>query len=160
MTDTTTVFATISFVTLWAQCQARSMNTTNVVQLDGQLTYTMWASTMTAVFKSLKLHEVVILGMKPLTCADDEGIKAYHSLMDSALCIFIQVVKPEILKGIVDLDSPHDMWTHLKGLFQRDTAFALVHQLGSVCQLAWSFDHSKPLSEFIQKFESEWFQLF
>ncbi|KAI0993458.1 hypothetical protein K3495_g14726 [Podosphaera aphanis] len=64
----------------------------------------MWVSTMTAVFRSLKLSEVVIEGLKPLADVADDEIKAYHSLIDSALCIFIQVVSPEILcKGLQPL---------------------------------------------------------
>ncbi|KAI0992573.1 hypothetical protein K3495_g15612 [Podosphaera aphanis] len=132
----------------------------NVVQLTAQETYNTWVSTMTAIFRTLKLSEVVIQGLKPFPGSADNEIKAYHSLNDSALYIFIQVLSPNILKCIVDMDTPHDMWTHLKGEFQRNTAYALIHQLGSLCQLAWSFDHSMPISGFIQKFEAEWFQLF
>ncbi|RKF83297.1 hypothetical protein GcM3_014032, partial [Golovinomyces cichoracearum] len=149
----------VSFVTLWALCSTRSINMTNIIRLDGQDTYNLWASTMTAIFRSLKLHETVIQGLLPPLNASDDEVKAYHCLNDSALAIIIQVVNPDVLKCIVDMDTPHLMWLHLKSLYQRNTAYALVHQLGSLCQLAWTFDTSKPISEFIQRFESEWFQL-
>lgn len=114
---------------------------------------------MTAIFCSLKLHEIVIQGLLPPLHASDDEVKAYHCLNDSALAIIIHVVNPDVLKYIVDMDTPHLMWLHLKSLYQHNTTYALAHQLGSSCQLAWTFDTSKPISEFIQRFESEWFQL-
>lgn len=43
------------------------------------------------------------------------------------------------------------MWTHLKSEYHRDTPSALVYQLGSLCQMTWSYDETRPMSESIQK---------
>lgn len=147
------------FTDMWKQCSTKSMNMTNVIQLTGVDTYSTWSATMTAIFRSMKLIDVVIKGQKPSADASKEEIEAFSSLNDCALGIFIQVIQSDILKSVVELDTTNDIWLHLKGLFQRDTAFALVHQVGSLCQLGWTFDRTRPLSDFVQNFEAEWFKL-
>ncbi|RKF76354.1 hypothetical protein GcM1_227009 [Golovinomyces cichoracearum] len=82
---------------------------TNIIRFDGQNTYNLWASMMTAIFRNLKLHEIVIQGLLPPPDSSVDEIKAYHCLNDSVLAIIIRA---------------------------RNTAYALVHKLGSLCQLA------------------------
>ncbi|RKF56174.1 hypothetical protein GcM3_197021 [Golovinomyces cichoracearum] len=101
------------------------MNLTNVTQLGGQATYNIWSSTMIAVFCSMKLVEVVVDRMKSASNINEDERKAYESLSNSALGIFIQVVSPEILKCIIDMENPHTMWTHVKSEYHRDTPYAL-----------------------------------
>ena len=84
----------VSFVELWAQCQTRSMNMTNITHLQDESTYLVWVSTMITVFCSLKLSEVVIEGLTPSNNASIEEKKAYNALSDCALCIFVQVLSP------------------------------------------------------------------
>ncbi|RKF53342.1 hypothetical protein OnM2_106034, partial [Erysiphe neolycopersici] len=57
-----------------------------------------------------------------------EEIDAYNSLNDCALGIFIQVIHGDILKCVIEMEITNEIWLHLKTLYHRDTAFALVHQ--------------------------------
>ncbi|KHJ31598.1 hypothetical protein EV44_g3365 [Erysiphe necator] len=147
------------FTSSWKQCATRSMNMTNVIQLTGIESYAIWSATMIAIFRTLKLVEVVVQGLKPSAGMSKEEVDAYNSLNDCALGIFIQVIHGDILKGVVEMETTNDIWLYLISLYHRDTAFALVHQVGSLCQLGWMFDHTRPISEFIINFESEWFKL-
>ncbi|RKF81544.1 hypothetical protein GcC1_024042, partial [Golovinomyces cichoracearum] len=44
--------------------------------------------------------------------------------------------------------------------YKKDTAYALVYQVGTLCQLITAYSTSKTLSEIIQLFEIEWNKLF
>ncbi|RKF53667.1 hypothetical protein OnM2_103038 [Erysiphe neolycopersici] len=114
---------------------------------------------MTAIFRTMKLVEVVMKGLKPTAGALQSKVEAYNCLNDCALGIFIQVIHGDIFKCVVEMETTNKIWLYLKTLYQRDTAFALVHQVVSLCQLGWMFDSARPLSKFIQNFESEWYKL-
>lgn len=88
-----------------------------------------------------------------------EEVNAYNSLNECALSIFIQVIHGEIPQWVVEMETTNQIWLHLKSLYHWDIAFALVHQVGSFCQLGWKFSHTRPISEFIKNFESERFKL-
>lgn len=84
-----------------------------------------------------------------------EEVDAYNSWNDCALVIFIHVILDDILKCVVEMETTNEIWLNLKTLYHRDTAFALVYKVGSLCQLGWIFDHTRPISEFITNCESE-----
>lgn len=91
-TMSTPTSSTISFIQLYKEGSSRTMNLTNVTQLEDQATFNVWSSTMIAVFPSMKLVEVVVDRMKSASNKNEDERKAYESLSNSALGIFIQVV--------------------------------------------------------------------
>lgn len=136
-----------------------SVRLDNVRVLHGQEDYHIWAATMNLVWRSMKVYDLVVLGAKPADDATTEEIEAWQTLSHQAAAVYIQVVSPEILEKIVELDNPHDMWIHLKSEFYRDTAFALVSQVASLASLSVAYDKEVPIASFVSKFETEWLRL-
>lgn len=130
----------------------------NVTLLTGRETYDVWAATMEAVWRSLRLYELVIDGRKPEPGCRPEETDAYEKLYHQAVGIYIQVVGPDVLKQIIDLKDPHEMWKYLKSEYKRESSFALVFQLGKVMDLPQS-STSSSVSSLVKEFESEWLTL-
>ena len=86
-------------------------------------------------------------------------VAAYEHLCYQAQTIFIQVVSSNILEKIVELGSPHKMWTWLRTEYYRDTAYAFVYQITNLTSLSSSYINSDCLASFISKFESVWLKL-
>ncbi|KAF5202139.1 Reverse transcriptase, RNA-dependent DNA polymerase, partial [Thalictrum thalictroides] len=138
----------------------RQISLNNIVILTGQSTYETWAIMMITLWRTMGLYELVVDGIKPILNAGKEEIKAYTVLRNSAIGTFLQVVHADILKVLLEKSDPHLMWTYLVTEFKRDTAYALVYQLGNLCHLFTAYDATKTLSEFIQLFENEWYKLY
>ncbi|POS82047.1 hypothetical protein EPUL_006725, partial [Erysiphe pulchra] len=138
----------------------RPMALNNNVLLTGQSTYETWAIMMMTVWRTMGLYELVVDEVKPILNAGEEEIRAYTVLLNAAIGTFLQVVHADILKVLLEKSDPHLMWTYLVIEYKRATAYALVYQLGNLCQLFTAYDSAKPLSEFIQMFESEWYKLY
>ena len=135
----------------------RTIKLDKLEPLTGQDNYMIWSATMKHVFKSLKIAKIVIDGAVPKSDVTQEERAAYDELCDEANTILIQVVSPEILKMIVTMDKPAQMWTYLRDQYYRDTAYALVSQIMNLVSLPNLFN-SQPtsISDFITKFEAEW----
>ncbi len=78
----------------------------NVTTLNGPEDYDIWASTMEAIWRSLKLYELVVEGRKPEPGNTTEDIEAYESLYHHAVGIYIQVVGANVPRQIIDLKDP------------------------------------------------------
>src|SRR5690606_26328249 len=135
----------------------RTIKLDKLEPLTGQENYTIWAATMKHIFKSLKIASIVIDGATPSAKATSSEKAAFEELCEEANTIIIQVVSTDILKMIVTMDSPHQMWQYLREQFYRDTAYALVSQIMNLVSLPFSFSpQASTIGEFIAKFESEW----
>ncbi|POS85107.1 hypothetical protein EPUL_004235 [Erysiphe pulchra] len=138
----------------------RPMALNIIVVLTGQSTYETWAIMMMTVWRTMGLYGLVVNGVKSILNAGKEEIRAYTVLLNAAIGTFLQVVHADILKVLLEKSDSHLMWTYLVTEYKRDTAYALVYQIGNLCQLFTSYDSAKPLFEFIQMFESEWYKLY
>ncbi|KAI1001944.1 hypothetical protein K3495_g6259, partial [Podosphaera aphanis] len=120
------------FTNLCKEYTIRSMNLTTITPLNGQTNYDSWATTMTAIWRSMGLYELVVEGVKPTASASLEEQKSYKVLYNQAVAAYIHVVNPEIIHSVLDKEDPHLMWTHLVAQYKRDTAYALVYQVGNL----------------------------
>ncbi|KAI1006262.1 hypothetical protein K3495_g1958 [Podosphaera aphanis] len=142
------------FISRNKDISSRPVTYSNVTTLSGPEHYDTWASTMEAVWRSLRLYELVVEGRKPESGCSLEETEAYESLYHHAIGVYIQVVSPNVLRQIVDLKDPYIMWTYLKTEYKRGSTFALVYQLGKIMDLP-----STSPSSLVQAFESEWLTL-
>ena len=83
----------------------------SIGKLTGQDNYWIWSASMNIVLKGIKAYEVVVDGVSPADDADQTEKDAFEHLNHTASTIFIQVVSQDILKKIVELEEPHQMWT-------------------------------------------------
>jgi hypothetical protein len=104
-----------------------SVKLDNIKVLEGQSNYNVWAATMVIIIKGMKCYEIVVEGLEPASDADRDEVAAFKHLSYQAQAIFIQVVSSNILEKIVELESPHRMWTWLRTEYYRDTAYAFVY---------------------------------
>lgn len=137
----------------------RMVKLSDITKLSGQDNYNVWASTMTIIWRALKVYDLVVEGKKPEKNSSAEELKAFESLKNYALTVYLQVVSPKLIEQIIELQDPHEMWIYLKQQFYRDTAFALVSQMRKLINLINAYDPSTPISDYIQHFESEWLTL-
>ena len=73
----------------------------------------------------------------------------------SALLVLIQVLSKPILEVVAKLDYPHSIWTYLHQTYYRDRTFSFVFQINTLFGVFGVLDTSRPLSEFIDLFESK-----
>ncbi|KAI1006572.1 hypothetical protein K3495_g1649, partial [Podosphaera aphanis] len=106
--------STTFFVSCNKDHALRPSTYSNVTLLTGPETYDVWASVMEAVWRSLRLYELVVDGRKPEPGCNPEETEAYECLYHQAVGIYVQVVGPDVLRQIIDLKDPHEMWKHLK----------------------------------------------
>lgn len=148
------------FTTVLKDNPIRNVALHNVVILTGQATYETWSIMMIIIWRTMGLYELIVDGVKSILNAEKDEVRAYTVLRNAAIGTFVQVVHTDILKVLLERGDPHLMWTYIVTEYKRDTAYALVNQLGNLCQLFTAYDSVKPLSEFIQMFESEWYKLY
>lgn len=111
---------------------------------------------MVMVFRAIGLHEVAIEGaVLNVGCSEEEEV-AYNEIKSVAMIMFIQLISPQILVQCNRIHDPHELWKHLKSQYYSDTPFSFILQIHSLLTVGPSFDSSKPISEFIDKFETEW----
>jgi len=125
---------------------------------SGQDNYQIWSALMNIVQKGIKAYEVVVDGVSPADDADQTEMDAFEHLKHTASTIFIQVVSQDILEKIVELEDPHLIWTRLRTVCYRDSAFALVSQILNLVSLPTQ-NSVTDLPAFISKFESQWLHL-
>lgn len=148
------------FTTLLKYNPIRNYPLTNIVLLTGQAVYETWAIFMITIWRTNGMLELVVDGRKPSKDADTEEVRAYTVLYNAAIGIFLQAISSDILKVVLEQSDPHLMWMYLVTEYKRDTAYALVYQVGTLCQLITAYSTSKTLADFIQLFETEWNKLY
>src|SRR5258705_5580082 len=52
--------------------------------------------------------------------------------------------------------DPHEIWNHLQTQYYSDTAFSFIHELNNLFTIGSTYDSTKPITEFIENFESKW----
>lgn len=83
-------------------------------------------------------------------------MEAYREIKSAAMILIIQLISQQIFVKCNRIQEPHELWNHLRAQYYSDTPYSFVHQIHSLLPVRSSFDSSKPVSEFIDKFESEW----
>ncbi|RKF82530.1 hypothetical protein GcM1_170004 [Golovinomyces cichoracearum] len=128
------------FTTVLKDNPIRSIALNNIVVLTGQATYETWSIMMMTIWRTMGMYELIVDGLKPISNAGTEEIRAYTVFSNAAIDTFLQVVHSDILKLLLEKVAE----------YKRDTAYALVYQLKNLCQLFTAYDSEKSLSEFIQ----------
>ncbi|KAI0991954.1 hypothetical protein K3495_g16232, partial [Podosphaera aphanis] len=147
------------FLSIINDVTTRNVKISNITKLAGQVNYNTWVSTMIIVWRALNVYELVVEGRKPQINDSAEEIKAFESLKNHALTVYLEVVSQDLLDRIIQLEDPHQMWTYLKQQYRRDTSFALVSQMRMLINLVNAYDASSSISDYILAFESEWMNL-
>ena len=136
-----------------------SVKLDNIDVLEGHANYDDWVDQMTIVFTAMGCEELVVEGSTPDVRANQDEINDYKALRSQALLVLIQSISKPILRVVAKKKDPHAIWKHLKETYHRDTAFSFVYQITNFSVLSTSYDPSKPIKDFIDKFESEWEKL-
>ncbi|RKF90421.1 hypothetical protein GcM1_081001, partial [Golovinomyces cichoracearum] len=97
---------------------------------------------MEAVWRSLKLFELVVEGKLPEPGSGPEENEAFDAMFHAAIGLYLQVVGPNVINHIVDHKNPHEMWMHLKSEYKRSSSFGLVFQLGKIMDAHNNIDDS------------------
>jgi len=126
----------------------------NVDLLVGHENYDDWAAQVGLVLRGMGVMDIVLDPTVAKSVADTAAME------QSALLVLIQVLSKPILKVVAKLHHPHSIWTYLRQTYYRDSAFSFVSQINTLFGLSGVLDSSRPLSEFIELFESEWQRLY
>src|SRR5258706_6943235 len=131
----------------------------NLIILEGKENYQSWSDQMIMVFTATRLYDVVIEGAKVSSDDTNSEKMAYIEIKSAATIMFLQVISKQILVQCNRILDPHELWNHLKTQFYSDTPFSFIHRMNSLFTIGTSFDPFKPVSEFIDKFKTEWAML-
>ncbi|RKF84043.1 hypothetical protein GcM3_002022 [Golovinomyces cichoracearum] len=132
------------FTTLLKYNPIRNYPLTNIVLLTGQAVYETWAIFMITIWRINGMHELVVDGRKPSKDADTEEV----------------TISSDILKVVLEQSDPHLMWMYLVTEYKRDMVYALVYQVGILCQLITAYGSLNTIADYIQLFETEWNKLY
>src|SRR5258708_21453438 len=115
---------------------------------------------MVMIFKTTGLYDVAVLGT---SCtdgnSDNSDMEAYREIKSAAMIMIIQLISQQILAKCNRIHDPFELWTHLKSQYYSDSPYSFVHQMHSLFTIGSSFDSTQPVSDFIEKYESEWASL-
>src|SRR5258705_8589198 len=115
---------------------------------------------MVMIFKTTGLYDVAVLGT---SCtdgnSDNSDMEAYREIKSAAMIMIIQLISQQILAKYNCIHDPYELWTHLKSQYYSDSPYSFVHQMHSLFTIGSSFDSTQPVSDFIEKYESEWASL-
>src|SRR5258705_1519906 len=112
---------------------------------------------MVMIFKTTGLYDVAVLGT---SCPDgNSDMEAYREIKSAAMIMIIQLISQQILAKCNRIHDPYELWTHLKSQYYSDSPYSFVHQMHSLFTIGSSFDSTQPVSDFIEKYESEWASL-
>ena len=140
--------------------KAISVKLDNIDPLTGHENYEDWSLQLTLILNAMGTKEIVVDGRKPLSSASESDQDTFKSLTQSALLVLVQVIHKSILKKVAKYSDPHSIWTYLKLNYYQDNAFSFIHQMNKFYTLSTRFDSSKPISDFIDMFETEWERLY
>ena len=108
------------------------------------------------IFKTTGLYDVAVLGASCPDGNSNSDMKAYREIKSAAMIMIIQLISQQILAKYNHIHNPYELWTHLKSQYYSDSSFSFVHQMHSLFTIGSSFDSTQPVSDFIERFESEW----
>src|SRR5258705_5831906 len=134
-----------------------NVSLSNLVTLEGKSNYQVWLDQMVMIFKTTGLYDVAVLGT---SCPDSNSdMEAYREIKSAAMIMIIQLISQQILAKCNRIHDPYKLWTHLKSQYYSDCPYSFVHQMHSLFTIGSSFDSTQPVSDFIEKYESEWASL-
>ena len=114
---------------------------------------------MVMIFKTTGLYDVAVLSASCPALADgnsNSDIEAYREIKSAAMIMIIQLISQQILTKCNCIHDPNELWTHLKSQYYSDSPYSFVYQMHSLFTIGSSFDSTQLVSDFIQRFESEW----
>ena len=106
------------------------------------------------IFNVVGLHDVVVNSAKPEGA--DDNMETFNEIVSAAIVFLIQVIAKPILTIIGRISDPHQIWNHLRIQYYSDTAFSFIYELKNLFTIASTYDSTKPISKFIENFESRW----
>src|SRR5258706_13203631 len=134
-----------------------NVSLSNLVTLEGKSNYQVWSDQMVMIFKTTGLYDVAVLGT---SCPDgNSDMEAYREIKSAAMIMIIQLMSQQILAKCNRIHDPYELWIHLKSQYYSDSPYSFVHQMHSLITIGSSFDSTQPVSDFIEKYESEWASL-
>src|SRR5258706_7461312 len=134
-----------------------NVSLSNLVTLEGKSNYQVWSDQMVMIFKTTGLYDVAVLGT---SCPDgNSDMEAYREIKSAAMIMIIQLISQQILAKCNRIHDPYKLWTHLKSQYYSDSPYSFVHQMHSLFTIGSSFDSTQLVSNFIEKYESEWASL-
>ena len=107
------------------------------------------------IFKTTGLYDVAVLGASCPDGNSNSDIEAYREIKSAAMIKIIQLISQQILVKCNCIHDPYELWTYLKSQYYSDSPYSFVHQMHSLFTIGLSFDSTQPVSDFIEKFESE-----
>ncbi|CCX04219.1 Similar to hypothetical protein VITISV_009642 [Vitis vinifera]; acc. no. CAN75537 [Pyronema omphalodes CBS 100304] len=128
----------------------------NIEVLTGHDNYEDWRDQMMIIFDAMQVSELVIDGATPAEDADDDEYEVFKALKAQCLLVLIQVLSKPIIKVVAKKCDPHAIWVYLENTYHCNTAFSFVQAIMSFTCLASSYDRSKPIMEYLDRFETEW----
>src|SRR5258705_2496474 len=137
-----------------------NVSLSNLVTLEGKSNYQVWSDQMVMIFKTTRLYDVAVLGtLYPDGNSDNSDMEAYREIKSAAMIMIIQLISQQILAKCNHIHDPSELWTQLKFQYYSDSPYSFVHQMHSLFTIGSSFDSTQPVSNFIEKYESEWASL-
>src|SRR5258706_5767544 len=111
---------------------------------------------MSMIFIAVGLYDVVIDGAKPALEGANDDLESFNEITSTAIVLLIQVIAKPILTIIGRITDPYEIWNHLQTQYYSDTAFSFIHELNNLFTIGSIYDSTKPITEFIENFESKW----
>src|SRR5258705_4954898 len=134
-----------------------NVSLSNLVTLEGKSNYQFWSDQMVMIFKTTGLYDIAVLDS---SCPDgNSDMEAYREIKSAAMIMIIQLISQQILAKCNRIHDPYELWTHLKSQYYSDSPYSFVHQMHSLFTIGSSFDSARPVSDLIEKYESEWASL-
>src|SRR5258705_1108432 len=134
-----------------------NVSLSNLITLEGKSNYQVWLDQMVMIFKTTGLYDVAVLGT---SCPNgNSDMEAYREIKSAAMIMIIQLISQQILAKCNRIHDPYELWTHLKSQDYSDSPYSFVHQMHSLFTIGSSFNSTQPVSDFIEKYESEWASL-
>jgi len=145
------------YFTLSKNFKPNQVKVENLERLNGQSNYEEWALQMSMVFRAMRVYDIVVEGVRPVSYATEEECESYEALSDQALLILIQVLSNPILQKVSKYTNPHEIWRYLKQTFYRDNTFSFIYQVASLCRLCTELDQdkTKSVTEFMYRFDDQ-----
>src|SRR5258705_1705604 len=134
-----------------------NVSLSNLVTLEGKSNYQVWSDQMVMIFKTTGLYDIAVLGS---LCPDsNSNMEAYREIKSAAMIMIIQLISQQILAKCNRIHNPYELLSLLKSQYYSDSPYSFVHQMHSLFTIGSSFDSTQPVSDFIEKYESEWASL-
>src|SRR5258706_11546071 len=128
----------------------------NISVLIGKDNYQSWSDQMSMIFTAVGRYDVIVDGAKPALEGANDDLEAFNEITSAAIVLLIQVIAKPILTIIGRITHPHEIWNHLRTQYYSDTAFSFIHELNNLFTIGSTYDSTKPITEFIENFESKW----